>query len=173
MRVHYDPLDGFEVGGVITHDIPDSEWKAYRTLVDAANALEDRFVAGYAITVDEFAAMRGILTDEQIEVLKTAGVSLADVPAGKVYTEYHPDPPKREAISAEQAALENVQRNRALKKCEHRKQVGPFEDGTVRCASCSGILYGGTGIKRSINDVDERHYHNPGSVNPHDFDGTV
>lgn len=173
MRVVYDPVVGFAQesegsGAVATHDIPDSEWKAYRTLVDAANALEDRFVAGYAIEADEFASVRGILTDEQIETLKGLGVSMSDVPAGKVYMETTPEP---KAISAEQAAFQIIERNKH--KCQHRNQTGPFSDGTVRCRDCGGILYGGTGVKTVDNPDDPRHFHNPGSVKPDSFNGTV
>lgn len=177
MRVIYDPDEGFishlsDLSDPATHDIPDEQWKAYRTLVDAANAMEDRFVVEYALEQaysDEWVTVRGILTDEQIESLKAAGVSLADVPAGKVY---HEAPTKAEvAISVEEAAQRIIRAN--AHKCQHRNQMGPFDDGTVRCRDCGGVLYGGTGV-RKVNDPDDpRHFHNPGTVDPRRFEGNV
>lgn len=168
MLVSHDDISGFSEAGIAdpTYDIPDAEWAAYRRLVDLANEMEDRFVAQYALEqIDEFADLRGVLSDDEINAIK----AVRDGVASESFAT--PSAPRLERVSPEVAAMRNIEA--ARRKCPHPKQVGPFNDGSVRCGQCGVVLYRGTGVKRSANTGEDHPewFHNPGSVSPRQFEG--
>lgn len=134
MLCAHDDKSGFYEHGDGVYDIPDDEWAAYRKLLDLANEIEDRFLASYAVAPqeDEFAHLRGVLTDEEIEAIKAVrhgGAAPAEAPPAPV-----------------------VARRYVAPKCEHRVQTGSGRNGDpIRCGQCGLVLIARPGVTAGLS----------------------
>jgi hypothetical protein len=156
VKLAYDDKTGFYESPDATHEVPDAEWAAYLILQDKACDLEERWLRDCALE-DEFAALRGVLSDEEIAAIRAVRSGGSPDP---VSTPVVPAAPSHRAepvvpVSVSQAANAKAMRE---KKCEHRRQVGPDENGVVWCGSCGGKIYGGAGVKGDIHSGNLRPF---------------
>ena len=55
--------------GVAEYDIPDDQWRAYVGLLNLANEVEDRLRAECSVLPDDLKALKGVLSDDEIQAI--------------------------------------------------------------------------------------------------------